>query len=119
MSNILNRIKNIINSNINFGKKIESPQYEDFDNSYYSDSQDVPKDNKEDEYYKILELEYGASFNQIKSAYRRLLKKYHPDLYQNDLKKLELAKEVTKKINEAYTYFERKCLWIYTKDYLR
>jgi hypothetical protein len=30
-------------------------------------------------YYKILELEEGASLSEIKKAYRRLAKMYHPD----------------------------------------
>ena len=65
------------------------------------------------EYYKILELEYGSDFSSIKKAYKRLLKKYHPDLFQNKPEKLKSAQEVTRQINEAYTYFERKFLWIY------
>ncbi len=32
-----------------------------------------------DRYYRILEIETGATQDQIKSAYRRMAKKYHPD----------------------------------------
>ena len=107
---LFRRIKNIIKSNIS---DIDEPEI-DLDNYkevYYSDSKDIPKTNvKEEEYYKILELENGAGFDEIKKSYRRLLKKYHPDLFQNDSKKLEIAKKVTTQINEAYTYFERKYL---------
>jgi signal transduction histidine kinase len=38
----------------------------------------------EKEYYTILELPYGSSFEQIRSAYKRLIKEYHPDKFQND-----------------------------------
>lgn len=110
MSDIFTRITNIIKSNINFEKDLENTNLEEFESDYYSDTKINTIDNKEEQYYKILELEYGAGFDKIKSSYRRLLKKYHPDLFQNDEKKLEYAKEVTKRINEAYTYFERKYL---------
>ena len=107
---LFNRIKNIIKSNINFGKEVDIEvdmnKYEDF---YFQDSKETQKDNSlEKRYYKILELEYGVDFKEIKRAYKKLLKKYHPDLFINNPQKLETAQKLTKKINEAYTYFERK-----------
>lgn len=106
---LFKRIKNIIRSNINHSynePEIDINSYEDF---YYQDSK-IEESAEDKKYYKVLELEYGSDFNQIKKAYRRLLKKYHPDLYQTDTEKLKTAQEVTKQINEAYTYFERKFL---------
>ena len=35
----------------------------------------------EKSYYDILELQKNASADEIKQAYRKLAKKYHPDLY--------------------------------------
>src|SRR5580692_10114633 len=49
------------------------------------------------DYYKVLGLEKTASTEDIKKAYRKLARKYHPDLNPND-------KEANKKfqqINEA------------------
>ena len=40
--------------------------------------------NKEKNFYKILEVDKDASEQEIKLAYRRLAKKYHPDLNKDD-----------------------------------
>ena len=49
------------------------------------------------DYYKILELNKDASDDDIKKAYRRLARKYHPDLNPNDA----TAKTKFQQINEA------------------
>ena len=50
------------------------------------------------DYYKILGVDQKASQEEIKRAYRKLAKKYHPDAKPNDKK----AEEKFKDINEAY-----------------
>ena len=50
--------------------------------------------------YKVLGVNEGASQEEIRSAYLKLVKKYHPDKYtDSDLK--ELANEKLVEVNEA------------------
>lgn len=51
--------------------------------------------------YEVLGLKPGASEAEIKAAYKELVKKYHPDKYQNN-PLADLAEEKLQEINEAY-----------------
>lgn len=54
----------------------------------------------EKNYYEILEVDKNASPEIIEKSYKTLVKKYHPDLQENNLK--NIYEEKIKKINEAY-----------------
>lgn len=48
--------------------------------------------------YKVLEVEEGASQDEIKKAYRKKTKQYHPDIHPND----PTAAAKMAEVNEAY-----------------
>lgn len=57
--------------------------------------------------YKVLGVSPSATDEEIKTAYRQLAKKYHPDRYRgHDLQ--DLAGEKLKQINEAYDVIQKE-----------
>lgn len=130
---LFDRLKNIIRSTTNdflekkglsdddYMKAIEDEYEKEFgslgnnDSTSYSSNFDTeyeftaPKANpKERIYYHTLGLEEGASYEQVKTAYKKLMKAYHPDRHQADPKKQRWAVEQSQKVNEAYSYFKKK-----------
>jgi len=58
------------------------------------------------DYYDILGVSRTATDKEIKSAYRKLARKWHPDLHPG--KDKDAAEEKIKKINEAYEVLSDK-----------
>lgn len=77
------------------------------DQNNASSTSDSKVSDKERAYYANLEIPPGSGFEDIQKAYRRLLKKYHPDKFDND-DRGQYAKQIVQKLNEAFNYFENK-----------
>ena len=56
----------------------------------------MPEEKRD--YYEVLGISKGASEDEIKKAYRKTAKKYHPDLHPDD----PVAEAKFKECNEAY-----------------
>lgn len=57
--------------------------------------------------YQVLGISPNATDDQVKDAYRKLARKYHPDNYVNN-PLADLATEKMKEINEAYDEIQRQ-----------
>jgi DnaJ-domain-containing protein 1 len=52
--------------------------------------------------YANLELPFGASLEDVKQAYRRLMRQYHPDKFPADPARRQLATQLSQKLARAY-----------------
>lgn len=57
--------------------------------------------------YKNLELRDGASYEEVKIAFKDLMRKYHPDKFGHDREKAEAATKVAQKVTESYQILKR------------
>jgi DnaJ-domain-containing protein 1 len=54
------------------------------------------------EWYRVLDLSVGADMAQIKSSYRQLMRKYHPDMHAGNPHKQKAATELSMRVTAAY-----------------
>ena len=64
------------------------------------------------EWYRVLDLQLGADMAQIKTSYRQLMRKYHPDMHAGNPQKQKAATELSMRVTTAYNglvaHFEKK-----------
>ena len=64
------------------------------------------------EWYRVLDLQPGADMAQIKTSYRQLMRKYHPDMHAGSPQKQKAATELSVRVTSAYNglvaHLERK-----------
>ena len=58
-------------------------------------------------YYANLELPYGANLEEVKAAWKRLMKQYHPDRHAQDPAKREVANALCAQLTHAYKELEK------------
>ena len=54
------------------------------------------------EWYRVLDLSAGADMSQIKTSYRQLMRKYHPDMHAGNPSKQKAATELSMRVTAAY-----------------
>jgi len=59
------------------------------------------------ELYAQLEVPYGSSFEEVKKSFRRLMRKYHPDLHVGNPQKHKTATQLTMSLTQAYNELEQ------------
>lgn len=65
------------------------------------------RENKIAQYYAQLEVPYGSDLETVKQSYRRLMRKYHPDLHSGNPEKQKVATELAQALSHAYNELEQ------------
>ena len=55
-----------------------------------------------EDYYANLEVPFGSDLDTVKAAYRRLMRKYHPDNFASDAEKEATATRLSQELSVAY-----------------
>ena len=63
--------------------------------------------NQVAKHYAALGLKPGAAFSDVRSQFRKLMRKYHPDRYASDPKKQAQMTKKTQAISEAFAAIEK------------
>jgi DnaJ-domain-containing protein 1 len=58
--------------------------------------------------YAALEVPPGSDFETIRKAYRRLMRKYHPDLHRSSPEAQHAATDLTQRLTESYKLLEKQ-----------
>ena len=54
------------------------------------------------DWYRVLDLSPGAEMSAIKTSYRQLMRKYHPDMHAGNPQKQKAATELSMRVTAAY-----------------
>ena len=57
--------------------------------------------------YADLEVPAGSDFETVRKSYRRLMRKYHPDLHGGTPEKSRAATDLTQRLTQAYKTLEK------------
>ena len=103
---LFQRLYRILRSNLNVGESA-GPSWGDF--SRPADSpppRAAAVDPQLARYYANLEVPYGSDLEKVRRAWKRLLKKYHPDRHHRDPEKRRVANQLTAELTRAYRELE-------------
>ena len=57
--------------------------------------------------YAALEVPAGSDFETVRKSYRRLMRKYHPDLHGGTPEKHRAATDLTQRLTQSYKTLEK------------
>ena len=114
---MINRILKIAQAELNdlvrknkfFKNCISSDKKIDFQVQPENKGADCPSDPLA-KYYANLEIPIGSNQKIINNAWKKQLKKYHPDLHCSDPDKKIIAENLTRQLNEAYSILNAEFL---------
>lgn len=130
MGQIFDRLKNLIKSEVNFSdnenynfekksdddlkriiEELNKKKEEKQNSSNQNKNRTESSQNKQfsiDEAYKILEINENSNSEEIKTAYKKKIKEYHPDRLSGLGAELQqLAHQKTQEINSAYNLLKK------------
>jgi len=58
--------------------------------------------------YAALEVPAGSDFDTVRKSYRRLMRKYHPDLHTSSPDNQKAANDLAQRLTEAYKLLEKQ-----------
>jgi DnaJ-domain-containing protein 1 len=58
--------------------------------------------------YAALEVTPGSDFEIVRKSYRRLMRKYHPDLHGGSVEAQRAATDLTQRLTESYKLIEKQ-----------
>jgi DnaJ-domain-containing protein 1 len=58
--------------------------------------------------YAALEVQPGSDFETIRKSYRRLMRKYHPDLHRSTPEAQRAATDLAQRLTESYKLLEKQ-----------
>lgn len=103
ISSVQNRVINKIQSkSYSYGDKESSEDETQADATGADEKVDDKKAEQLRQYYANLELPPGADWPEVKSAYRRLMRKYHPDRHRDNPEEQRISTELSQKLRVAY-----------------
>ncbi|MFQ5707507.1 MAG: DnaJ family molecular chaperone [bacterium] len=113
--NLFGRLRKIVRANIHASLEdtVASELSEDFCTEQHFRFRKEPADGQQASsqvsvdatlarYYANLEVPCGSDLATVRAAWKRLVRKYHPDLHSNDAEKRRVANELTQGLNHAY-----------------
>ncbi len=108
---MMKRLVDIARANLNdiMGKRAEEETAFNFDTQEAFEPGPALSDPFA-QYYANLEIPSGSDREAVKSAWKRLLKKYHPDLHDADAdpEKRKVAGELTRRLTESYRILDKE-----------